>query len=317
MGKYFSVGNDHILLDSIKKFKLDEIKCIYRPLYLHTKTVENGKETTKYKYLTMQPVKDLDTETKLNTVNYLIKMENGALEEEKPAVIKSSTDDFRVPEIKVVKVLFVSADKEYTFLEKYDCKNVKQEYNRIKMLINDDGLLFKTAYWFKSRCALFKSLTSTALVILAAVISTLFVLKNNPDVFTKKPKNVVAQSVEKFSNKENDSETDYEFEEVKEKPNVQTETTSEVTSSYSPTAPSIPDNDYNDNTTSVASVTAEPKSNENSSQNATAQNGQTVYITKTGTKYHIKSTCAGKNPIPKNYNEIKDTYEPCKRCCHQ
>ena len=42
---------------------------------------------------------------------------------------------------------------------------------------------------------------------------------------------------------------------------------------------------------------------------------QTVYITKTGAKYHT-STCSylKSGGVPKELSEIKNTYSPCSRC---
>ena len=39
-----------------------------------------------------------------------------------------------------------------------------------------------------------------------------------------------------------------------------------------------------------------------------------VYITPTGKRFHLKSTCAGKNAIKTFLSEIKSDYTPCKKC---
>lgn len=40
----------------------------------------------------------------------------------------------------------------------------------------------------------------------------------------------------------------------------------------------------------------------------------TVYITPTGSKYHLIKECAGKNAIEKSLDEISASYDPCKKC---
>ncbi len=41
-----------------------------------------------------------------------------------------------------------------------------------------------------------------------------------------------------------------------------------------------------------------------------------VYITPSGTKYHYKQTCAGKNAMAVDFSSIKDEKQPCKKCVH-
>lgn len=40
----------------------------------------------------------------------------------------------------------------------------------------------------------------------------------------------------------------------------------------------------------------------------------TVYITPYGEKYHFAASCAGKNAMARDYNDVKDSYGPCKKC---
>ena len=42
--------------------------------------------------------------------------------------------------------------------------------------------------------------------------------------------------------------------------------------------------------------------------------GGTVYVTPNGKKYHYSSACAGKNAMARDYNSVKDSYGPCKKC---
>lgn len=45
-------------------------------------------------------------------------------------------------------------------------------------------------------------------------------------------------------------------------------------------------------------------------------NGQTVYITPSGKKYHYKKSCAGKNAMERDINKVKNSYDPCKKCAN-
>lgn len=47
-----------------------------------------------------------------------------------------------------------------------------------------------------------------------------------------------------------------------------------------------------------------------------ADKNRTVYITPTGSKYHYKETCAGKNAISASLSNVQQTHEPCKKCAH-
>ncbi|MBR5544106.1 MAG: zinc ribbon domain-containing protein [Clostridia bacterium] len=44
------------------------------------------------------------------------------------------------------------------------------------------------------------------------------------------------------------------------------------------------------------------------------KNGKTVYTTPTGEKYHYSKSCAGKNAIDRDYYDVVDVYDPCKKC---
>lgn len=49
-------------------------------------------------------------------------------------------------------------------------------------------------------------------------------------------------------------------------------------------------------------------------EKTTKDKSRTVYITPTGEKYHYSKSCAGKNAIESTLNEVKDRYDPCKKC---
>lgn len=44
------------------------------------------------------------------------------------------------------------------------------------------------------------------------------------------------------------------------------------------------------------------------------KSGITVYITPTGKKYHYSKSCAGKNAMERDLNDVQGIYGPCKKC---
>lgn len=77
------------------------------------------------------------------------------------------------------------------------------------------------------------------------------------------------------------------------------------------------------NTQDSVSSTLPAKNNSSTSSSAskpsgtTNYNGQTVYITPSGEKYHYLSTCGGKNSKPIDLDSAKARgYGPCKKCAH-
>lgn len=71
---------------------------------------------------------------------------------------------------------------------------------------------------------------------------------------------------------------------------------------------------YNSSTNSNSS---NPSSTSKPASSTTNYNGQTVYVTPSGKKYHYLSTCGGKNSKPIDLDSAKSRgYEPCKKCAH-
>lgn len=77
------------------------------------------------------------------------------------------------------------------------------------------------------------------------------------------------------------------------------------------------------NTQGSSSSTSPAKNNSSNSSSAskpsgtTNYNGQTVYITPSGEKYHYLSTCGGKNSKPIDLDSAKARgYGPCEKCAH-
>ncbi len=68
--------------------------------------------------------------------------------------------------------------------------------------------------------------------------------------------------------------------------------------------------------TTDPTTTAEPTDTEEAptTEAAPITDATAVFITPTGTKYHLSRDCAGKNATETNYGAVKHTHEPCKKC---
>lgn len=53
---------------------------------------------------------------------------------------------------------------------------------------------------------------------------------------------------------------------------------------------------------------------DNEKQTTEKKSGVTVYTTPYGTKYHYSKACAGKNASESDLDDVKDYYDPCKKC---
>lgn len=61
-------------------------------------------------------------------------------------------------------------------------------------------------------------------------------------------------------------------------------------------------------------TTEETTTRETSTEKETKSTSRTVYITPSGSKYHFSKSCAGDNAIETSLDEVKDAYQPCKKC---
>lgn len=66
--------------------------------------------------------------------------------------------------------------------------------------------------------------------------------------------------------------------------------------------------------TTTEATTTETTIKETTTEATTKDTSRTVYITPSGSKYHYSKSCAGDNAIERTLNEVKDAYEPCKKC---
>ena len=64
------------------------------------------------------------------------------------------------------------------------------------------------------------------------------------------------------------------------------------------------------------SETYKPKTSYSKDYRSEETDSRTVYIAPTGKRYHYKSTCAGKNAMPIELDDVSDYYDACKKCVH-
>ena len=69
-----------------------------------------------------------------------------------------------------------------------------------------------------------------------------------------------------------------------------------------------------DDSTDNEKTNEEDKKYEGDKPSGEEMGSDTVYVTPSGSKYHLSSGCAGKSAIATTYGEVKDTHQPCKTC---
>lgn len=94
---------------------------------------------------------------------------------------------------------------------------------------------------------------------------------------------------------------------------VTTQTTTEPETTET-TATTATTTTTTETTTTTTTTTTGTTTKETTTEQTTKDNSRTVYITPTGEKYHYSKACAGKNAMERTYNEVKDRYDPCKKC---
>lgn len=69
-------------------------------------------------------------------------------------------------------------------------------------------------------------------------------------------------------------------------------------------------------TTTEEITTTETTTRETTTRETTTKSGITVYITPYGEKYHYSASCAGGNARARDYDDVKNAYDPCKKCAY-
>lgn len=294
----YKIGNTTLNINSVKSFILEDTEYIYRPQYS-----KNGKFFDKirhkeYTFKSMLPYMPYDGSVDIDNIPYAVVSESGECSEAKKEKIIKSTEEAHCSELRTVQKLTVIADKEYAFYgSDIDCKDVKAHYNRLKLLtktaqINNADLKI-TAVDNTKKLSVFKRLKqkftglrrSKKIILISLIIILLFAL-----------------IISVGTASENDTQdADLMFEEF----TTEEETTTEVTAKTTERVTEA---------TTQKTTEATPKTTTKAKTTVKQKSGKTVYITPYGKKYHLSSDCAGKNAMARDYDDVKDSYGPCKKC---
>lgn len=71
-----------------------------------------------------------------------------------------------------------------------------------------------------------------------------------------------------------------------------------------------------DEITTTETTTREATTKETTTKETTTKSGIIVYITPYGKKYHYSASCAGGNAMERDYDDVKNAYDPCKKCAY-
>lgn len=323
MGVKFQIADQFIDIDTIKDYRIETVKYIYRPRYLKDKTLVNKMSHKVYTFKEMEPFKPFEDGIVLEEIPYAITNTNGSLDEEKGETVKKSTQEFHYSEIRNIDCLIVVADKEYVFYGSgIDCVSAKASLERLKLLIKNSqkstkgaeiankvlvdgqGYTQKGITWFKGLSKNGKIIVGCVALFLA-ILLVCFIGSATENEDYEEPTTVETTIVyvsDTTTKEHSTTETTVvtTTEETTEEPTTEEpteETTELVTEAVVNTVEDEPE-------TEQIEYTTEKKS------------GRTVYITPTGEKYHCSSACAGKNAMARDYDDVEGVYDPCKKCAY-
>lgn len=317
MGVKFQIADSFIDISTIKEYRLEKGKYIYRPCYLKNKTLVNQISHKVYTFKEMEPYKPYDENIVLEDIPYAIVNANGSLDEEKSQTINKSTQEFHYSEIRNIDCLVIVADKEYVFYGSgIDCVNAKINYERLNLLIKNsqkstkkaeiaNKILTEGQSYAQKGIVWYKGLNTNKRVIVGCVGLFVVILlicsigaatENNDykETITEMTTAYVSETTTKEEATESVTET---TEESTVEVNI-----SEITTEI-------------ETETAIGVIDTEPET-EVIEYTTKKKNGRTVYITPTGEKYHCNSACAGKNAMERDYDDVVGAYDPCKKCAY-
>lgn len=328
MGVKFQIADQFIDIDTIKEYRIENVKYIYRPRYLKDKTLVNKVSHKVYTFKDMEPYKPYDESIALDDVPYAIINANGSLDEEKSTIINKSTQEFHYSEVRNVDSLVIVADKEYVFYGSgIDCVSAKASLERLKLLIKNSQKSTKSAEiankvitegqsYTQKGIAWFKGLNTNNKIIVGCVAMFVVVLLIC----------FIGAATENDKNQEpTDVETTIEYVSDTTEKQITTETTEVETTeetteetTMEESTVEITTDEYTDEieTETVVDVVEDEPETEQIEYTTEKKSGRTVYITPTGEKYHCSSACAGKNAIARDYDDVDGVYDPCKKCAY-
>lgn len=323
MGTKFQISNQFIDIDSIKEYRIENAKYIYRPQYLKNKTLTNKISHKVYTFKDMVPYKPFENDIILEEIPYEIINTNNSIDEEKGALVKKSTQEFHYTEVRNIDCLIIVADREYVFYGSgIDCISAKVSLKHLELLIKNNQKSTKSAEFAnklltdgqsftKKGIAWFKSLNSNSKTLVGCVIFFVvmllicFVGAATEDEDSDKPITIETTVVAVSESTTKESPTTQTTEVITTEESTTEEVKQESTTELITKAiiDVVEDNTKTDLTEQIEYST-EKKS------------GRTVYTTPTGEKYHCSSACAGRNAIERDYNDVEGVYEPCKKCAY-
>ena len=323
MGVNFQIADKFIDITTIKEYRLENVKYIYRPRYLKDKTLVNQMSHKVYTFKDMEPYKPYDESIVLEDIPYAIINTNGSLDEEKGEKVNKSTQEFHYTEVRNIDCLIIVADKEYVFYGSgIDCVSAKVSYERLKLLIKNSQKSTKKAEiankvltegqsYSQKGITWFKGLNTNNKIIVGCVaMFVVILLICFIGAATEKDENqepTIAETTTEYVSDTTDKQTTTETTEV---------TTTEETTEETTTEKLTEESTTEFVTETVVAVVEDEPETEQIEYTTEKKSGRTVYITPTGEKYHCNSACAGKNAMARDYDDVEGVYDPCKKCAY-
>lgn len=328
MGVNFQIADKFIDITTIKEYRLENVKYIYRPRYLKDKTLVNQMSHKVYTFKDMEPYKPYDESIVLEDIPYAIINTNGSLDEEKGEKVNKSTQEFHYTEVRNIDCLIIVADKEYVFYGSgIDCVSAKVSYERLKLLIKNSQKSTKKAEiankvltegqsYSQKGITWFKGLNTNNKIIVGCVaMFVVILLICFIGAATEKDENqepTIAETTTEYVSDTTDKQTTTETTVVE----TTEETTKVPTTEETSVEESAEEFTTEIETEAVVEVVEDEPETEQIEYTTEKKSGKTVYITPTGEKYHCSSACAGKNAMARDYDDVEGVYDPCKKCVY-
>ena len=330
MGTKFQIADQFIDIDNIKEYCVENVKYIYRPRYLREKSFANKISHKVYTFQNMEPYKPYEDGIILEDIPYAIINSNGSLDEEDGKAINKSTKEYHSAEVRNIQSLVIVADKKYVFYGSgVDCISAKLSYDRLhtliknaekgtkkaeatnKVLITGQGFVQNGVSWYKGLNKNKKT------IVISAVVMTFFAIIIAIGSATESDDYEVPTVSEKTNVSASDTTTkDYSTTEITTAEEITEETTTEETTEETTSEETTEELTTEIVTDAIVNIVEDETEIEYIEHTTEEKNSRTVYITPTGKKYHCSASCAGKNAMARDYDDVAGSYDPCKKCAY-
>lgn len=332
MSSVFELCGRKFYPEDIKAYYVLNKEYVYRPVYVSIVTMKNKLTHNIYTFESMEPYLPYTDNISLDQIPYKVINTNDFVEEIDRESIKVSTKTYHEVEIRTVQCLVIVTDKENYFYDNVDISNVFMEYNRLKFFMKSEKSDSKNVKQLnnvieKSNMAVkwYKGLSRNKRICITV---TLFIFLfsliigmgegNNENTTTSNYKesseyvaNIDETQIQPYTTNKNPETTEKVSEPTTE---LTVESTTEyITESISETTVIKTTAGITKKITEKTTVEETEKIIEEITEETTKK-GRTVYITPYGEKYHYSASCAGKNAMARTLDEVKGTYDPCKKC---